>query len=77
MLVQDGRKNNFNENIISFTTEFQSTLTTRIANDLFESGNCNLPTYKEACASHIPFIKATLKKYTEITGIETTICPIT
>lgn len=76
-IIYLSKENNFNENIISFTTEFQSTLTTRIASDLFESGNCNLPTYKEACASHIPFIRAVLKKYTEITRIETTICPIT
>lgn len=85
-IIQEGRaqkiiylskESAFNEDITSFTTEFQSTLTTRIASDLFETGNCSLPTYKQACESHIPFIKAALKKYTEITEIETTICPIT
>jgi hypothetical protein len=85
-IIQEGRaqknihlscENGFNPNISDIQIEHQSTITTRIASDLFESRNCNLPTYKQACASHIPFIKATLKKYTEITGIETTICPIT
>jgi hypothetical protein len=76
-IIHLSKQNNFNEEITSFTTEFQSTLTTRIAFDLFKSENCNLPTYKQACESHFLFIEATLKKYTEITGIETTICPIT
>lgn len=85
-IIQEGRaqqiiylskQNAFNKEIIHFETEFQSTLTTRIANDIFESGKCDLPTFEEASASHIPFIEASLKKYTQITGIETTICPIT
>lgn len=71
------KENGFNPNISDIQIEYQSTITTRIAKNLFETENCNLPTYEEACASHIPFIKVTLKKYTEITGIETTICPIT
>jgi hypothetical protein len=60
-----------------FVIDYQSTLTTRITTDIFESGNCNLPTYEQACKSHIPFIEETLKKYIEISGIQTTICPIT
>jgi hypothetical protein len=85
-IIQEGRaqkiihlskENGFNEKIINFETEFQSTITTRIANDIFEGGNCNLPTYAEACSSHIPFINATLKKIATITTVETTICPIT
>lgn len=85
-IIQEGRaqkiihlskENSFNEKITPFITEFQSTLTTKIANDIFELGSCNLPSYEEACTSHIPFIEASLKKYIEITGIETNICPIT
>ena len=84
--IQEGRaqkisyqskENNFNEVITNFTTVFQSTLTTTIANDIFESGKCNLPSYEDACASHLPFIEASLQKYIEITGIETNTCPIT
>ena len=71
------KENNFNEVITNITTEFQSTLTTTIANNIFKSGECNLPSYKDACASHIPFIEASIKKYIEITGVNTNICPIT
>jgi predicted dehydrogenase len=85
-IIQEGRaqkiihlskENNFNPAISSFITEFQSSLTTNIAKDIFESNSSKLPTYKEASASHIPFIEASLAKYREITGIETNICPIT
>ena len=76
-IIHFSKYNGFQEVITSFTTEFQSTLTTKIANDLFEFGNSSLPTYEEACLSHIPFIKASIKKYIEITGIETNTCPIT
>jgi hypothetical protein len=76
-IIHSSKENNFNEFVTSFKTDFQSTLTTKIANDLFELGNCNLPSYEEACKSHIPFIKKSLKKYIEITGIETSVCPIT
>ena len=76
-IIYLSKENNFNEVITSFTTEFQSTLTTRIAEDLYKTGQTSLPNYEEATASHKPFIEAALKKYTKITGIETTICPIT
>lgn len=76
-IIHLSKLNSFNEEISNFNTEFQSTLTTRIANDLFSNNTTNLPTYDEACASHLPFIEKTLKKYLEISGIQTTICPIT
>ena len=62
---------------MTFVTEYQSTLTSRIADDIFKLGQCNLPTYEEACESHIPFITASLSKYIEITKKQTNICPIT
>lgn len=71
------KQNSFKEEISNFNSEFQSTLTTRIANDLFSTKTTTLPTYDEACASHLPFIEKALKKYIEISGIQTTICPIT
>ena len=85
-IVQEGRaqkifylskEKDYNEVITSFTTEYQSSLTTSLVNDLFKSSQCNLPSYEEACASHIPFIEASLKKYNELTGENTKICPIT
>lgn len=69
--------NSFTKTDSNFQMEFQSSLTTRLVNDLLKSGNCDLPTYDEACQSHVPFITALLKKYNEITGSITTICPIT
>jgi len=85
-IIQEGRaqkniylakNNNFNEEVTIIKTAFQSTLTTKIVTDLFELGNCDLPTYEEAFVSHVPFIKEALNKYIEITGIETNTCPIT
>lgn len=76
-IIHLSKENNFEPIITDFVTEFQSNLTTKIAQNIFETGNCNLPTYDEACESHIPFIEAALKKYRELSGISTEICPIT
>ena len=70
-------QNNFNEIITTFTTEFQSTLTTRIINDILIEKKIALPNYDEAFSSHVPFIKSALNTYTRITGIKTSIIPIT
>lgn len=85
-IIQEGRaqniihlskENGFEAQLSTFVAEYQSTLTTKIAESIFENGTCELPTYEEACLSHIPFIKASLREYTEITGIESNLCPIT
>lgn len=76
-IIHLSKENNFNENIISFINEFQSNLTTRIINDILVDKKTTLPTYDEACTSHIPFIKGALIRYSEITGINTNVCPIT
>jgi hypothetical protein len=57
--------------------EYQSSLTSRLADDLFSDGSCSLPTYEEARAPHELFIEALLKKYNDVTGGDTKICPIT
>ena len=72
-----GKENNFNEIIDPFTNEYQSTLTTRIINDILIEGNTNLPKYDEACSAHVPFIKGTLETYNKISGSNTLTCPIT
>lgn len=76
-IIHLSKQNSFNQEITTFVTEMQSSITTTIVNHIFESGNCNLPTFEQACESHIPFIKEALSKYIEITAIETSICPIT
>ena len=67
----------FTETVHPFATEYQSGLTSRLATDLFDTGNCYLPTYAEAASAHIPFIAAALKKYNELNGSESEVCPIT
>jgi predicted dehydrogenase len=85
-LIQEGssqnvihlsKENAFKAVMNTFETEFQSTLTTEIAQSIFETGNCKLPTYEEACLSHIPFLTSSLKKYVLLTGFVTDLCPIT
>lgn len=76
-IIYLGKENNFNEIIDSFTNEYQSTLTTRIINDILIEGNTSLPNYDEACSSHIPFIKGTLESYNRISDSNNLICPIT
>ncbi|MDA7855552.1 Gfo/Idh/MocA family oxidoreductase [Cyclobacteriaceae bacterium] len=69
--------NNFNEIITPFVNEYQSNLTTKIINDILVDGNTSLPTYDEASSSHVPFINGALNTYIKLTGIKTSICPIT
>lgn len=76
-IIHLSKENGFNEVVTKFVTEFQSTLTTRVADNIFELGTCNLPTYEEASNSHIPFIEAALKLYNKTTDVKTNICPIT
>ena len=76
-VIQLSVENNFNESITTFKNEFQSTLTTRIINDILTEEKITLPNYDEASSSHIPFIKSALNTYTRITGIKTSIIPIT
>lgn len=76
-IVHFSKQNGYSEEIQSFVMDFQSALTAKIAEEFYESGKCILPTYEQACASHVPFIEASLKKYIKNTGINTKVCPIT
>jgi predicted dehydrogenase len=67
----------FKQNTIPFTMEFQSSLTTKLLEDLLSSGNCNLPTYEEAKQTHELFISALLQAYNNIQKNDTHILPIT
>jgi len=60
-----------------FINEYQSGLTYKLLNELFNDGLCSLPTYDEARHTHELFIKAMLKKYNQITGFKEVILPIT
>ena len=71
------KTNNYKEETNVFQIEFQSTLTTSVVKHIFETGKCDLPSYEDAKQTHLLFIKAILKKYNQITGLNSTICPIT
>jgi predicted dehydrogenase len=60
-----------------FKVQFQSELTTNIVVEVLENNFCSLPTYDEARHTHELFIKVMLEKYNKITGLQTSILPIT
>lgn len=85
-IVQEGKEQNmihmssadgFEPHIIPFTGEFQSSSTTKIAQSIFDNQNVLIPSYEEACSSHIPFIEAAIEKYNYLSSNNTTTCPIT
>lgn len=51
-----------------FKPMFQSDLTTTIATSLFETGDCALPSFKEAAANHIVFMNSLLAFRNNMTG---------
>jgi predicted dehydrogenase len=56
---------------------FQSELSNKIAEDIIESGECDLPTFAEAIKLHIPFINAILEHINRYGVEKYTACPIT
>lgn len=56
---------------------FQSELSGVVIDELAANGTCALPCYEEAVRLHVPFIKALMKKMTDIDGVNHNICPIT
>ncbi|GHA53291.1 Gfo/Idh/MocA family oxidoreductase [Pontibacter akesuensis] len=70
--------NHENKAVVSeYTVEYQSTLTTRLAEQLFKKGTCDLPTYEEAYQAHVPYLEVLLEKYQQLSGQLTDTCPIT
>jgi hypothetical protein len=61
---------------IEFTVPYVSGLTNLIAEEIFATGACRLPTYDESMSLHIPMIKAFLSAISELTGEPTYICNI-
>lgn len=85
-LIQEGgtpqiyefeKKNFFNCKSDAFKVQYQSELTTNIAVGLLENDFCSLPTYDEARHTHELFLRTMLEKYNKITGLSTTILPVT
>jgi hypothetical protein len=56
---------------------FQSELSSKIAEDIFETGQCDLPTFSEATELHIPFINTMLEHINRYGVDKHSACPIT
>lgn len=52
--------------IAEYNPQFQSNLSTFLVQDLLTLKSCTLPTYKEACELHKPFIQALLQFQNEV-----------
>jgi len=76
-IISMKKENQFKPEFYPFTMEFQSGLTTTIANDIFCDESCHLPTYSEAMHTHKIFIASLLQKYNTITGLNSKVLPIT
>jgi hypothetical protein len=66
-----------NPDITPIKMLFQSELTSTLTSELFESGQCKLPTYEEARKSHSLFIETMLQYYNVVTNEQTEILKIT
>lgn len=65
------------KNELTFQNEFQSTLTTKIVNDIFSNDNCNLPTLEESSSAHKELFRIFNNHIHKLTNERRTICPIT
>jgi hypothetical protein len=71
------KTNLFSCNNDTFKIQFQSELTTNITLGLLENDFCLLPRYDEARHTHELFLTKMLEKYNKISGIQSTILPVT
>ena len=62
---------------ILFTIPYQSQLTQKVAEQVFEKGTCQLTPYMISSALHVPFIQVLLNHYNKYQVIKTKLCPIT
>jgi len=60
-----------------FEILYQSSLTTILVNDIFKTGECNLPTYNEAKQTHLLFLSSLINYQHKKSGIESKLCQIT
>ena len=71
------KKNLFSCKNDAFKVQYQSELTTNIVVGLLENNFCSLPTYDQAKHTHELFLTTMLEKYNKITGLQSTILPVT
>ncbi|NYT39226.1 Gfo/Idh/MocA family oxidoreductase [Sphingomonas sp. R-74633] len=60
-----------------FTNPFLSDVGAQIAEGLLSRGECQLPTYAESAACHVPFVRALASFAARYIGQPANICPIT
>jgi len=71
------KSNAFDLELLPFKMEYQSSLTTKLAEDIFRKKECDLPTYDLSARAHILFIREILRKYNEIIGLNQVKLPVT
>lgn len=71
------RETNFAVEVMPFKMEFQSSLTTKLIEDLFMDNKCNLPTYDLAAQTHMVFIHEMLKRHNKLTKSNNKKLPVT
>ena len=70
-------KNRWKEDVISFKIPLQSELTHLAANEILNTGTCNLTCYDDGMQLHLPFLEV-IKQHIETTGKgKYDYCPIT
>lgn len=57
--------------------KYQSQLTGTLVDEIFNTGNCSLPSFQESKDTHIVFLRELVKFYNGITNNSGTFCPIT
>lgn len=72
MSADDG----WNANIREFPLYYQSQQTQKVMEKIMNTGDCNLPKYKEAMQLHLSYIEPLIKFFEE-QGLEKGLCPIT
>ena len=63
--------------IIPYEHIHQSKLTHKVAKELFEAGSCQLPSYEESMALHLPLIQNCIHFLEQLKGEPVFRCPIT
>jgi hypothetical protein len=57
--------------------KYQSELTGRVADEIFQHGDCSLPDFGESCQYHTPYLETIREHINQVGSKEWDICPIT
>lgn len=76
ILLLVDKKNPINTNKGDFIIEFISNTTTKVVNEIYNSGSCELTEFGKSKELHLKFINPVLEFFNRVLG-ETNVCPIT